>query len=159
MTKWNFSYYKSFIWLGSVEKSISPCKILLHKNVLIAFLQASKHHTCRRFIRRVIQNHLSSKRICHMIVGGGGVRTPPPPTRLFNTEKLIFSLRNEFFWLFRQSVRSSWVKQSGETYPKNFVSQRENQFFGGKKSCRGWGPNPRPNKQMADFRCCKVRCI
>ena len=96
-----------------------------------------------------------------MLVGGGGFGPPPPPPhKTFYHRKTDFLfVKQSFLAKFRQPVRSSWVKQSGETYPKNFVSQRENQFFGGKKSCRGWGPNPRPNKQMADFRCGNVCCI
>ena len=104
-------------------------------------------------------NSNSSKRICHMLVGGGG-SDPPPPYKTFYHRKTDFLfVKQSFLGKFRQPVRSSWVKQSGEIYPKNFVSQRENQFFGGKKSCRGWGPNPRPNKHMADFRCGNVCCI
>ena len=95
-----------------------------------------------------------------MLVGGGGGFGPPPLYKTFYHRKTDFLfVKRSFLVKFRQPVRSSWVKQSGETYPKNCVSQRENQFFGGKKSCRGLGPNPLPNKQMADFCCSNVRCI
>ena len=62
---------------------------------------------------------------------------------------------------FCQPVRSSWAKQSSETYPKNFISQRENQFFGGKSLVGGGGSEapptpPPPVNQMAVFRYGKV---
>ena len=58
---------------------------------------------------------------------------------------------------------TSWVKQSGETYPKNFISQRENQFFGGKKSLRAWVRTPAPTSKwqicaVAMFAEYRIRC-
>ena len=100
-------------------------------------------------------------RICHIIVGGGGGSDPPYKTFYHRKTDFLF-VKQSFLTKFCQPVRSSWVKQSGETYPKNkekISFTKENQFFGGKKSCRCCGPNPRPNKQMADFGCCNDRCI
>ena len=86
-----------------------------------------------------------------MLVGGGG-SDPPPPYKTFYHRKTDFLfVKQSFLAKFRQPVRSSWVKQSGETYPKNFVSQRENQFFGGKKSCRGVGSEPPPQQAYGRF--------
>ena len=99
-----------------------------------------------------------------MLVGGGGGGFGPPPYKTFYHRKTDFLfVKQSFLAKFRQPVRSSWVKQSGETYPKNFVSQRENQFFGGKKSCRGWGPKPRPTSKwqisaVAMFAVYRIRC-
>ena len=72
-------------------------------------------------------------------------------------------MKQNFLAKFRQPVRSSWVKQSGETYPKNFVSQRENLFFGGKSLEGGGVRTPTPTSKwqisaVAMFAVYRIRC-
>ena len=96
-----------------------------------------------------------------MLVGGGG--SDPPYKTFYHRKTDFLFVKQSFLAKFRQPVRSSWVKQSGETYPKNFVSQRENQFFVVKSLVGGGVRTPAPTSKwqisaVATFAVYRIRC-
>ena len=87
--------------------------------------------------------NIATAEICHLLVWAG-VRTPPP-TRLFTTEKLIFSLWNKVFWL---SFASLWevlgLSSLAKRIQKTLFHKEKISFSVVKESCRGGGSEPPP---------------
>ena len=108
---------------------------------------------------------VSSKRICHMLVGGGGSDPPPyTPTRLFTPKKLIFSLWNKVFWLSFASLWEVLGLSSLEKLIQKNLFHKEKICFSVVKSLVGCGvrtPAPTSKWQIsavAMFAVYRIRC-
>ena len=99
--------------------------------------------------------------MCHVLVGG---LDPPPPYKTFYHRKTDFSLSEiKYLAKFCQPVRSSWVKQAGETYPKNYFKKRKISFSVVKSLVGGGVRTPAPTRiwqisAVAIFAVYRIRC-